>query len=210
MVKKAKPASYDDGPACNAWTPALAKTPAYMAPTSHLLIMTALVIAQGILHWPEHVAQVLQKLYLGVPANGVIGQFNLEWVHFTYNVGLLAMLVPVMIGCGFFARNNAWKRANYGAWWLVMFSFYVQLWHVPEHYTKLAQYVISGNQATPGFLGYWLVQNVHALGVLWLHFVVNVIILVPMVYAFFVYDVPGALYQRFFGKPTSMNTGANS
>jgi hypothetical protein len=46
--------------ACNLWTPELAKTPAYLAETSHLLIMTELVIAQRCLHFPEHIAQFLQ------------------------------------------------------------------------------------------------------------------------------------------------------
>ncbi|MHB8606395.1 MAG: hypothetical protein ACYDCK_14195 [Thermoplasmatota archaeon] len=197
------------GPACNAWTPALARTPAYMAETSHLLIFTALVVAQGIMHFPEHVAQLLQKFYTGQPPNGMLGQFNLEWVHFTYNTGLLLLMIPILIGCGFFARNNAWKRYNKTAWAGVLFSFWVQVWHEPEHYAKLAQYYQTGKQGTPGLVGYWLVTYAHIpTAVVWLHFWVNLIVLVPLVYAYFAYDVLGALRARFFPATSPQTTGA--
>jgi hypothetical protein len=52
---------------------------------------------------------------------------------------LLAML-PVVVGCGFFARGNAWRRYNAVAWGGIMVSFWVQVWHAFEHYAKLAQY----------------------------------------------------------------------
>ena len=79
--------------ACNLWTPAQAKTPAYLADTSHLLIMAALFLAQGWLHFPEHVAQFIQRFYLKAPANGILGQLNVEWVHIMYNWGLLLLMI---------------------------------------------------------------------------------------------------------------------
>lgn len=190
-----------DGPACNAWTPALAKTPAYMAETSHLLLMGALVIAQGIMHTPEHFAQVLQKYVVGVPPLGILGQFNLEVVHILYNLGILSLMIPIMIGCGFFAKNNAWRRANPVAWAFVMVSFWAAVVHVPEHVAKVSQYLVSGKQATPGFIGWFLVNKLgFPTGVLWLHFGWNVLEIAGIVYAFFAYDVGGALRARFFGK----------
>ncbi len=192
--------AYTDGPACNAWTPALAKTPAYMAETSHLLIMVALVIAQGVMHTPEHFAQVLQRYVVGVAPMGILGQLNLEIVHIMYNVGILALMIPIMIGCGFFAKGNAWRRANPMAWFFVMFAFWAAVVHVPEHVAKVSQYLITGKQATPGFFGYFLVNSLGwKTGVLWLHFTWNVVEIGGIVYAFFAYDVPGALRTRFFG-----------
>lgn len=35
---------------CNLWTPAIAKTPAYRAQSSHLLLLALLVFAQGFQH----------------------------------------------------------------------------------------------------------------------------------------------------------------
>lgn len=199
-----------DGPACNAWTPALAKTPAYMAETSHLLIMAALVVAQGILHTPEHFAQVLQKYVVAVPPLGILGQFNLEVVHIIYNVGILSLMVPIMIGCGFFARGNAWRRANPTAWAFVMISFWAAVVHVPEHVAKVSQYLVMGKQATPGFIGWFLVNKLHwATGVLWLHFGWNVLEIAGIVYAFFAYDVPGALRARFFGAKERTSSGVS-
>lgn len=195
--------------ACNLWTPQLAKTPAYLADTNHLLIMTALFVAQGWLHFPEHVAQFIQRFYLGVPANGILGQLNVEWVHIMYNWGLLLLMVPVVVGCGFFARGNAWKRYNPVAWAGVVASFWVQLWHAFEHYAKLAQYYRNLSLVPPvvppdgpnaaGLVGQWLLNTWGVGAVVLLHWIINFVVLIPIIYAFFAFDVPGALAARVRG-----------
>jgi hypothetical protein len=195
--------------ACNLWTPAVAKTPAYLADSSHLLLLLMLVIAQGFLHFPEHIAQIIQRFYLGVPANGIIGQLNVEWVHAVYNWGLLLAMVPLMVGCGFFSRGNAWQRYNYVAWAAVIASFWIQVWHAFEHYGKLAQYhrnlslvpavVPPDGVNSPGLLGYWLLSEWGSGALVILHFTVNLIVFIPLVYAFFAFDFPGALASRLRG-----------
>ncbi len=196
--------------ACNLWTPGLAKTPAYLAETSHLLVMTGLFIAQGWLHFPEHVAQFIQRFYLRVPANGILGQLNVEWVHVVYNWGLLLLMVPVVVGCGFFAEGNAWRRYNAAAWAGVVTSFWIQVWHAFEHYAKLAQYyrnlamvpavVPPDGPNAPGLVGQWLLGHWGVSAVVLLHWTVNLVVLIPIIYAFFAFDIPGALVARFRGE----------
>ena len=195
---------------CELWTPAVAKTPAYLADTSHLLIMAALFIAQGWLHFPEHVAQFIQRFYLRAPANGILGQLNVEWVHIVYNWGLLFMIIPVVVRGGFFSRGNAWKRYNRVAWAGVMTSFWIQVWHAFEHYAKLAQYyrnlslvppvVPPDGPNAPGLVGQWLLGAWGPSAVVLLHWSVNLVVLIPIIYAFFAFDIPGALASRLRGE----------
>jgi hypothetical protein len=196
--------------ACNLWTPALAKTPAYLADTSHLLILTALFVAQGWLHFPEHIAQFIQRFHLGMPANGILGQLNVEWVHIVYNWGLLLLMIPVVVGCGFFARGNAWRRFNSVAWAGIVFSFWVQVWHAFELYAKLAQYYRNLSLVPPvvppdgpnaaGLVGQWLLSAGGVNAVVLLHWTINLVVLVPIIYAFFAFDIPGALAARLRGE----------
>ncbi len=216
MVEASRPGER----ACNLWTPALAKTPAYLADTSHLLVMAALFIAQGWLHFPEHVAQFLQRFYLGAPANGILGQLNVEWVHVIFNWGLLLLMIPVVIGCGFFASGNAWKRYNRVAWAAMLASFWIQVWHAFEHYAKLAQYYRNLAQAppvvppdgpnAPGLVGQWLLTQWGVSAVVLLHFVVNLAVLLPLVYAFVAFDIPGALGSRLRGEPIRLPAAAGA
>jgi len=197
------------GPACNLWTPAIAKTPAYLAETSHLLVLALLVVVQGLLHIPEHVAQFIQVFWVKAPANGLLGQLNIEWVHFLYNGGILALMAVIMVGCGFLSPNNAWKRYNKVAWAMMVFAFAVAIWHMPEHYAKLAQYyhnlaavppvVPAGGPNAPGLIGQGILNVWGAPGVVVFHWSLNFIELIPLVYAFFAYDVPGALRERLQG-----------
>jgi hypothetical protein len=197
--------------ACNLWVPGMAKTPAYLAETSHLLVLTGLFVAQGWLHFPEHVAQIIQRFYLRAPANGILGQLNLEWVHVVYNWGLLLLMIPVVVGCGFFAEGNAWRRYNRAAWAGVVASFWIQVWHAFEHYAKLAQYyrnlsltppvVPADGPNAPGLVGQWLLSQWGVGAVVLLHWTVNLIVLIPIVYAFFAYDIPGALAARLRRAP---------
>lgn len=198
-----------DGPVCNLWTPAMAKTPAYMADTSHLIVMLALFLTQVIMHFPEHIAQFIQAFYLKAPANGILGQLNIEWVHFLYNGGILAMMAVIMFGCGMLSRGNAWRRYNKVAWALMVFAFAVAIWHLPEHYAKLAQYyhnlaavppiVPAGGPNAPGLIGQGLFSMFGGPGVIWFHWSLNFVELIPIAYAFFAYDIPGALLHRLRG-----------
>jgi hypothetical protein len=197
---------------CNLWTPAIAKTPAYLAESSHLLLLAMLVFAQGFLHFPEHAAQALQRFYVGSPASGIIGQLNVEWVHAIYNWGLLIAMIPLMVGCGFLTRNSAWKRYNRVAWFALVASFWIQVWHAFEHYGKLAQYyrnltavpavVPPDGPNAPGLLGYFIHASWGPSGLVVLHFTVNLIVFIPMIYAFFAFDFPGAIRNRLRGEPS--------
>ncbi|MCI0528309.1 MAG: hypothetical protein L0Y56_12790 [Nitrospira sp.] len=176
--------------ACNAWTPQFAKTPAYLAKTGHLVVFTFLTIAQSIFHMGEHIAQVIQKyIFHMAHAHGILGFFDLEWVHFFYNVGLLTPMIPILAGCGFFSRENGWARYSKKLYYTVLFAFWVQVWHVPEHVIKVYQHIQTGEQGTPGFLGQFV-------PVIWLHFWINLVVSIPLLVAFIGYDMLGALRER--------------
>ena len=206
--------------ACDLWSPGVAKTPAYLADTQHLLIMAALFVAQGWLHFPEHVAQFIQRFYLKTPANGILGQLNVEWVHVVYNWGLLLLMIPVVTGCGFLAAGNGWRRYNAVAWAGIVASFWIQVWHAFEHYAKLAQYyrnlalvppvVPPDGPNAPGLVGQWLLSQWGVSAVVLLHWSVNFIVLIPIIYAFFAFDFPGALAARLRGEraPTPVPVAA--
>ena len=51
----------------------------------------------------------------------------------------------------------------------------------------------------PGLIGYFLLTNWGTGALVVLHFTINLIVFVPLAYAFFAYDVPGALRERFRG-----------
>jgi hypothetical protein len=92
-------------------------------------------------HLLEHVVQVIQIYVLGLSgpnARGVVGQLDIEWVHFIWNAWVfvaLAVLMPrfrtntLLLGVTIFAG-----------------------WHLIEHCVMIATYLRTGIAGTPGLL----------------------------------------------------------
>jgi hypothetical protein len=60
----------------------------------------------------EHIAQVVQKFVLHItPGHGLMGQLDLEHVHFAFNLFYLSTLVAVMIGWFYYSSqvSKKWK-----------------------------------------------------------------------------------------------------
>jgi len=135
-----------------------------------ILFTALLAIMAG--HEAEHVAQVLQKdaLDASCPTDcrGVLGfVFDLEWVHFAYNVSIEIVLVALVVGF------RLWRNP------LLLAGTAIQGYHVVEHVYKLQQWFANGRQSpTPGILGmhFSLVE---------LHFVLNTIVFLLVVGGFF-------------------------
>lgn len=106
-----------------------------------LILQAAIVLQIG--HQVEHVVQMLQMHVQGEPpafAHGLVGRFDLEWVHFTLTV-VIALVALLAI-----AR---WPK-NPVAWLLMPLA----LWHLAEHLVIVITYVRTGITGTPGILAH--------------------------------------------------------
>jgi hypothetical protein len=92
-------------------------------------------------HLLEHVAQMVQihVLHLsGANAQGIVGQLNIEWVHFTWNALVLVALIVLLPRF----RTNPWLIAVTP----------LAAWHFVEHSVMIATYLQTGVAGSPGLL----------------------------------------------------------
>jgi hypothetical protein len=134
----------------------------------------------------EHVAQVIQKFVFHItPAHGLIGQLDLEQVHFAFNLFYLSMLIAVTVGWFYFGSqiSRHWKvfAVILGA------TVLVQSYHMAEHTVKLVQFIETMMQGTPGILG------AHFDGVIF-HAVMNTAVFVPVAVVF----ILAGVHRRVF------------
>jgi hypothetical protein len=125
-------------------------------------------------HFGEHVVQMVQIHALGLQgddARGVFGVFDIEWVHFIWNVGVLAGVLLVL------ARNprNRWLQV----------TAVISAWHAIEHAYILSVYLSTGLSGTPGLLASGgLIGGGLPLTRADLHFLYNLVESAPLVLAF--------------------------
>ncbi|MDP9275412.1 MAG: hypothetical protein M3O99_07460 [Chloroflexota bacterium] len=129
-------------------------------------------------HLFEHVAQMVQihVLHLGgANAQGIVGQLNIEWVHFIWNALVLITLLALLPIPEF--RANPWLLAVTP----------LAAWHFVEHSVMIATYIQTGVSGTPGLLS--------SGGLLFgglpvarpdLHFLYNLVETVPLLIAWLV------------------------
>ena len=115
-------------------------------------------------HMVEHLVQVWQVFVAQSPSrSGLVGaSADVEWVHFGFNVLVLAFLVQVWrIG-----RQGAWLAGGGGAAAWFAAAVFVQGLHLVEHSAKLWQHLTLGIDPAPGIVG-------ALVDLVWLHFAVN-------------------------------------
>jgi hypothetical protein len=125
-------------------------------------------------HFLEHVAQMIQIHILslsGPDARGIFGTFDIEWVHFVWNMWVLLAVIVLL----FRYSANKWL-------WL---TAVLSMWHAIEHAYIFSVYLNSGVSGTPGLLA----QGGALFGGLPLtrpdlHFFYNLIETVPLITAF--------------------------
>jgi hypothetical protein len=108
--------------------------------TPWLVLLGFLAISQTT-HLFEHVAQMVQihVLHLaGANAQGIVGQLNIEWVHFIWNAIVLVTLLVLLPHF----RTNPWLIAVTP----------LAAWHFVEHSLMIATYIQTGIPGTPGLL----------------------------------------------------------
>jgi hypothetical protein len=140
----------------------------------------ALGLAIQTFHMGEHFVQVFRVHFDGVPSKGgIVGSVvDTEWVHFAYNVAVLAGLVAVIA-----ARFRGWLprgRADIGDGLLAVAAL-MQSYHVVEHSVKLTQHLVTGAKVNPGILG-------GPIDLVWLHFVINLAVYAGFAGALFAYQ----------------------
>jgi hypothetical protein len=143
--------------------------------TPWLALLGFLAVSQTA-HLFEHVAQMIQihVLHLsGANAQGIVGQLNIEWVHFIWNAIVLITLVALLPHF----RTNPWLLAVTP----------LAAWHFVEHSVMISTYLRTGVSGTPGLLS--------SGGLLFgglpiarpdLHFLYNLVETVPLLGAWFV------------------------
>ena len=147
-----------------------------LSPRAARLLLLEAVLLQGF-HELEHVVQVVQRSLLNIKLGaGILGSvFDLEPVHLFYNLTFLALLALAYLGCrqagGVPDRRTLVLR-------LLGLALVAQSYHALEHVVKIAQFLETGRNGTPGILGAWV-------PVVWLHFGFNTLIYAPIVAAFF-------------------------
>ncbi|MDA1257095.1 MAG: hypothetical protein O3C10_04530 [Chloroflexi bacterium] len=128
-------------------------------------------------HMVEHVAQTLQKFVLGSTSpHGLVGQLDLEWVHFAFNTVYLVLFV-VIVALWLKVGHRFTTMAGSVAIFLI-FGLLFQGWHQVEHSVKFIQFIDTGMQGTPGVAGRWVDGVV-------LHFLYNAAVYAPIAFVFF-------------------------
>jgi hypothetical protein len=152
------------------------------------MFMFALTVIIQALHMVEHIAQVMQKfLFHLTPAHGLIGQLDLEQVHFAFNLFYLSTLIVVMVGWFYYGSQICSKQKVLAA--MLIGTVTVQTYHMVEHSVKLAQFIATGMQGTPGIAG------MHFDAVIF-HALMNTAVFVPVVVVFFCAGLHKQLFRR--------------
>jgi hypothetical protein len=156
------------------WLPAFTVDVARVMRTYQWLALFYVLVVTQTGHFLEHVAQMIQIHLLaltGPDARGIFGTFDIEWVHFVWNIWVLVAVVVLL----FRYPANRWL------WVTAIFS----TWHAIEHAYIFSVYLSTGISGTPGLLA----QGGALRGGLPLtrpdlHFFYNLIETVPLITAF--------------------------
>jgi hypothetical protein len=138
-----------------------------------LALFLFLVLTQSA-HLLEHFAQIVQIHLLGLKgaqAQGIVGQLNIEWVHFGWNafvIGAVALLL-------FRYKSSRWLWA----------AAVLASWHMLEHAVIITNYLHTGQPGTPGLLSQGgLIAGGLPLARPDLHFLYNLVETLPLYFAY--------------------------
>ncbi len=142
-----------------------------------------LIVAQT-LHFIEHIAQIVEVDVVGWPRSlsaGIIGQLNAEYVHFSFDTGLLIGTIILLFRF----------KKNIGLW----ITLLIAIWHTAEHWYITYFYAFDYANYDPNNpTGLHAHEGLLARGgLLWpnspfprieLHFIYNLLFTVPFVWGF--------------------------
>lgn len=141
-------------------------------------------------HEAEHVAQLLQKQAFPnrCPGDcrGALGFiFDLEWVHFAYNISILIAVAGLAAAYGFWRAE--WRRVAPWAAGAIGAAVLIQSYHAVEHVAKLDQWFANGHHSpTPGILGRGLgPPEPGSFSLIELHFILNTAVFICVLIGYF-------------------------
>lgn len=137
-----------------------------------IIFLFAAILTYEFLHWIEHIVQLYQRAWIGIPtqeASGALSFFDAEWNHFLFNV--LTFVVLLVLAHSFY-RQRGLPR------WSFLTAAAVQTFHVTEHVAKLTQHVLYDCQSCPGIFGNYF-------DVVYYHFTFNTLVFFLLLYPFF-------------------------
>jgi hypothetical protein len=150
----------------------------------------ALLMAVMAAHEAEHIGQLLQKEAFAnrCPGDcrGALGfAFDLEWVHFAYNVSILVAIVTLAVAYRLWRPE--WRRAAPWAVGAIGVGILIQSYHAVEHVAKLHQWFMNGHHSpTPGILGRGLQPpEPSSFSLIELHFILNTAVFICIVAGYF-------------------------
>jgi len=108
---------------------------------------TAVVIVQGV-HLIEHIIQLIQVFYFGVPDDNALGllgyifqfQGTEEWLHLVFNVTYLASLYLLIAPL----RRLVPRPLPSRAFWIFIYGAVVESWHMVEHIVIISHAIQNG------------------------------------------------------------------
>lgn len=136
-------------------------------------------------HFGEHIAQMVQIHIIGLApadAHGIVGELDIEWVHFIWNTLVFVAAAVLLSHFG----KNPWL-------WL---TAVVAVWHLTEHVAIMSVFWDTGIAGDPGLLS--MGGSIFGgLGISRpdLHFLYNVVETLPLVAAY-VYALQRASVQH--------------
>lgn len=154
--------------------------------TPWFALFSLLAVAQTA-HLLEHAAQMVQIHLLGLwgaDARGIVGQLDVEWVHFLWNAWVVLALAVLL----FRYRSNRW----------LVVAAAIAAWHLVEHDVILRSFLAAGIAGTPGLLARGgLVGGGLPLSRPDLHFLYNFVETAPILVAYAVEVRSSRLGPRF-------------
>jgi hypothetical protein len=143
-------------------------------------------------HMLEHGIQVVQVYAIdGELRAGLLGRWiDVEWVHFVYNLTVLAFMWWIwrLVRPG----GAEYGRLRAAAPW-VLAGVVIQAYHFVEHTAKMVQHLVWGVKTAPGLLG-------GPVGLVWFHYGINLAVYIAMV-------VPVVLLVRSWLRDRSASGG---
>ncbi|HXF72455.1 MAG TPA: hypothetical protein VNO79_07600, partial [Actinomycetota bacterium] len=127
-------------------------------------------------HMVEHAVQVFQVYVADAEVrSGILGRrFDVEWVHFAYNLVALGFLLAVARTV--WRGDLGWRIAAGGPAGLLAAAALTQAYHFVEHVAKVVQHELRGIDPAPGLLG-------GPVGLVWFHFGINLAVYAGFVVA---------------------------
>ena len=158
-----------------------------------LLFFLFLVLTQST-HLLEHCAQIVQLHLLGLKgaqAQGIVGQLNIEWVHFGWNAFVIGAIALLLIRY----RSSRWLWA----------AAVLSSWHMLEHAVIIANYVQTGIPGTPGLLSQGgLLAGGLPLARPDLHFLYNLVETLPLYFAYVALVREMSIQRQGLGTSTTL------